>query len=189
MSLVAYSDSEDSSSEASSPPRGTANAKQGARAPGTKLPGVEDVLALAEGTPSFLKASEEQERRKQVAQREERKEAGSATAEVGREAGAGASVARSAVAAAAPARGAGDSEDAMSRATGAGVAATVASRRGLGPGERGPVKRDRPDKEKTEKMTAKDRVKRQRMKGQAGIGDDFRVWRSEQEMAMRQQYD
>lgn len=34
------------------------------------------------------------------------------------------------------------------------------------------------------------RVKKQRLKGQAGIGSDFRVWRwSEEEMRQRQQYD
>lgn len=33
------------------------------------------------------------------------------------------------------------------------------------------------------------RVKDQRMKGQSGIGDDFRVWRTDDEMRMRQAYD
>jgi hypothetical protein len=34
-----------------------------------------------------------------------------------------------------------------------------------------------------------DRVKRQRLGGQSGIGSDFREWRSEEEMRQRQQYD
>nr|CCA22953.1 conserved unknown protein putative [Albugo laibachii Nc14] len=35
----------------------------------------------------------------------------------------------------------------------------------------------------------KDKVKQQRLKGQSGIGTDFRTWKSEAEMVMRQQYD
>ena len=38
-------------------------------------------------------------------------------------------------------------------------------------------------------MNAKDRVKHQRLNGQAGVGEDFRVWRSEEEMRQRQQFD
>ena len=34
----------------------------------------------------------------------------------------------------------------------------------------------------------KERMKRQRRNGQSGIGDDFRQWRSDTEMVMRQQY-
>lgn len=34
-----------------------------------------------------------------------------------------------------------------------------------------------------------DRVKHQRLSGQAGIGSDFREWRSEEEMRLRQHYD
>ena len=44
------------------------------------------------------------------------------------------------------------------------------------------------DKEK-EKDSAKDRVKRQRLSGQSGIGADFKTWKSEEEMRQRQQYD
>ncbi|KAG7401864.1 hypothetical protein PHYBOEH_010327 [Phytophthora boehmeriae] len=44
-----------------------------------------------------------------------------------------------------------------------------------------PAKRDKKD--------AKERVKAQRTKGQAGIGSDFRGWKSETEMALRQQFD
>ena len=40
-----------------------------------------------------------------------------------------------------------------------------------------------------DKETAKDRVKRQRMSGQSGIGEDFKTWRSEEEMRLRQTYD
>lgn len=40
-----------------------------------------------------------------------------------------------------------------------------------------------------EKISAKDKVKGQRLKGQSGIGSDFRVWKSDLEMTMRQQYD
>ncbi|EGZ26385.1 hypothetical protein PHYSODRAFT_258645 [Phytophthora sojae] len=39
---------------------------------------------------------------------------------------------------------------------------------------------------KREKKDAKERVKNQRVKGQAGIGSDFRGWKSETEMALRQ---
>lgn len=42
---------------------------------------------------------------------------------------------------------------------------------------------------KKEKKDAKERVKAQRTKGQAGIGSDFRSWKSETEMHMRQQFD
>ncbi|KAE8891166.1 hypothetical protein PF005_g25472 [Phytophthora fragariae] len=41
---------------------------------------------------------------------------------------------------------------------------------------------------KREKKDAKERVKNQRVKGQAGIGSDFRGWKSETEMALRQQF-
>ena len=40
-----------------------------------------------------------------------------------------------------------------------------------------------------EKDSAKDRVKRQRLNGQSGIGSDFKTWKSEEEMKQRQQYD
>lgn len=42
---------------------------------------------------------------------------------------------------------------------------------------------------KREKKGAKERVKGQRLKGQAGIGSDFRGWKSETEMSLRQQFD
>ncbi|OWZ00051.1 hypothetical protein PHMEG_00028842 [Phytophthora megakarya] len=42
---------------------------------------------------------------------------------------------------------------------------------------------------KRDKKDAKERVKNQRLKGQAGIGSDFRGWKSETEMALRQQFD
>ncbi len=35
----------------------------------------------------------------------------------------------------------------------------------------------------------KDRVKRQRLAGQSGIGEDFRSWRTDEEMRLRQQFD
>lgn len=34
----------------------------------------------------------------------------------------------------------------------------------------------------------KEKMKRQRLSGQSGIGEDFRRWRSDEEMVMRQQY-
>jgi hypothetical protein len=37
--------------------------------------------------------------------------------------------------------------------------------------------------------TVKERIKNQRLSGQSGIGSDFREWRSEDEMRMRQHYD
>lgn len=36
---------------------------------------------------------------------------------------------------------------------------------------------------------AKERVKGQRLKGQSGIGEDFKTWRSEEEMRLRQTFD
>ncbi|GMF44713.1 unnamed protein product [Phytophthora fragariaefolia] len=42
---------------------------------------------------------------------------------------------------------------------------------------------------KRDKKDPKERVKNQRVKGQAGIGSDFRGWKSETEMALRQQFD
>jgi hypothetical protein len=39
------------------------------------------------------------------------------------------------------------------------------------------------------RLSGKDRVKQQRLSGQSGIGGDFKVWRSEEEMRMRQQFD
>lgn len=38
-------------------------------------------------------------------------------------------------------------------------------------------------------VSVKDRVKRQRVSGQSGIGADFRTWKSEEEMRQRQLYD
>ena len=35
----------------------------------------------------------------------------------------------------------------------------------------------------------KERTKHQRLAGQSGIGSDFRTWRTDQEMALRQQFD
>ncbi|RLN90976.1 hypothetical protein BBJ28_00006426 [Nothophytophthora sp. Chile5] len=52
-----------------------------------------------------------------------------------------------------------------------------------------PVERPTELPAKREKKEAKDRVKGQRLKGQAGIGTEFRSWKSETEMAMRQQFD
>ncbi|ETW05937.1 hypothetical protein H310_03571 [Aphanomyces invadans] len=40
-----------------------------------------------------------------------------------------------------------------------------------------------------DKTSGKDRVKQQRLKGQSGIGSDFKTWKSETEMKMRQGYD
>jgi hypothetical protein len=40
-----------------------------------------------------------------------------------------------------------------------------------------------------EKLSFKDRTKRQRLAGQSGIGEDFRSWRTDEEMKERQQYD
>ena len=34
----------------------------------------------------------------------------------------------------------------------------------------------------------KEKLKRQRQRGQSGIGENFRVWRSEEDMILRQQY-
>jgi len=36
---------------------------------------------------------------------------------------------------------------------------------------------------------AKERAKHQRLTGQSGIGEDFKTWRTEQEMQLRQHYD
>ncbi|KAK1930587.1 hypothetical protein P3T76_013909 [Phytophthora citrophthora] len=61
--------------------------------------------------------------------------------------------------------------------------------------ETGRIERKRPmpaarqEAAKREKKEAKERVKNQRVKGQAGIGSDFRGWKSETEMALRQQFD
>ena len=44
-------------------------------------------------------------------------------------------------------------------------------------------------KDGKERVNAKERVKGQRLKGQAGIGDDFKVWKTDEEMVMRQGYD
>jgi len=38
-------------------------------------------------------------------------------------------------------------------------------------------------------LALQDRVKRQRLSGQSGIGSDFKEWRSEEEMRQRQMYD
>ena len=35
----------------------------------------------------------------------------------------------------------------------------------------------------------RERIKNKRLKGQSGIGEDFRVWRSDEEMRLRQQFD
>ena len=54
---------------------------------------------------------------------------------------------------------------------------------GGGP-QAGGRKRDKPDR-----VNAKERVKQQRLNGQSGIGENFKVWRSEEEMRLRQHYD
>ncbi|KAH9101558.1 hypothetical protein AeMF1_021715 [Aphanomyces euteiches] len=41
----------------------------------------------------------------------------------------------------------------------------------------------------TDKSSGKERVKQQRLKGQSGIGSDFRTWKSDTEMKMRQEFD
>ena len=43
------------------------------------------------------------------------------------------------------------------------------------------------DNKKT--VAFKDRAKHQRLSGQSGIGADFRTWRTDEEMALRQQFD
>eukprot|EP00040_Diaphanoeca_grandis_P017102 m.88729 g.88729 ORF g.88729 m.88729 type:complete len:377 (-) comp26229_c3_seq1:370-1500(-) len=40
-----------------------------------------------------------------------------------------------------------------------------------------------------DKLSGKDKVKRQREKGQSGIGEDFKTWKTEDEMKMRQTFD
>jgi len=40
-----------------------------------------------------------------------------------------------------------------------------------------------------EKVDFRERTKRQRLAGQSGIGEDFRTWRTDDEMALRQQFD
>ncbi|CAM9573990.1 unnamed protein product [Ascophyllum nodosum] len=81
------------------------------------------------------------------------------------------------------------------RERGMGAAATavgVKKSKGGALGPAGPpVDRKAGDTDKNEKgkVTAKDRVKEQRLKGQSGIGPDFRVWKSDLEMTMRQEYD
>jgi hypothetical protein len=54
----------------------------------------------------------------------------------------------------------------------------------------GPAKAPKPvvDNEK-DRDTAKDKVKRQRLGGQSGIGSDFKTWKTDEEMRQRQQYD
>ena len=39
------------------------------------------------------------------------------------------------------------------------------------------------------RLILQDRVKRQRLSGQSGVGSDFKEWRSEEEMRQRQMYD
>ncbi|KAG6582750.1 uncharacterized protein IUM83_17304 [Phytophthora cinnamomi] len=55
--------------------------------------------------------------------------------------------------------------------------------------KRPPPPASRAQPAKRDKKDAKERVKNQRVKGQAGIGSDFRGWKSETEMALRQQFD
>ncbi|CAM9940607.1 unnamed protein product [Sphacelaria rigidula] len=72
---------------------------------------------------------------------------------------------------------------------GTGLPADIKKPRGGGVGPTGPP----PEKGKKgaagDKISAKEKVKGQRLKGQSGIGSDFRVWKSDLEMTMRQQYD
>lgn len=69
--------------------------------------------------------------------------------------------------------------------SGYGLASRTAVRDDSGEHHR-PKKRDAPKHQNSE---AKARVKQQRRAGQSGIGDDFRIWRSDEEMRLRQQYD
>ncbi|KNC77070.1 hypothetical protein SARC_10463 [Sphaeroforma arctica JP610] len=58
---------------------------------------------------------------------------------------------------------------------------------GLLAGAEGAKKSGQVDQE--ERLSGKERVKRQRLAGQSGIGEDFKGWKSEGEMLLRQQFD
>lgn len=51
------------------------------------------------------------------------------------------------------------------------------------------VKQDSDCPSQLRSKKVKDKVRQQRLKGQSGIGSDFRTWKSDAEMVMRQQYD
>mmetsp|Transcript_29126 Transcript_29126/g.27915 ORF Transcript_29126/g.27915 Transcript_29126/m.27915 type:complete len:197 (-) Transcript_29126:36-626(-) len=59
----------------------------------------------------------------------------------------------------------------------------------LGANKKGPTRPILAANNEKDKDTAKDRVKRQRLSGQSGIGSDFKTWKSDEEMKQRQQYD
>ncbi|CAN0260651.1 unnamed protein product, partial [Ectocarpus sp. 12 AP-2014] len=70
-----------------------------------------------------------------------------------------------------------------------GTAVGVKKPKGGAAGPAGPPVDKRKAAGGKEKTSAKDKVKGQRLKGQSGIGSDFRTWKSDLEMTMRQQYD
>ncbi|CAM9449003.1 unnamed protein product, partial [Ectocarpus fasciculatus] len=70
-----------------------------------------------------------------------------------------------------------------------GTAVGVKKPKGGAAGPAGPPVDKRKAAGGKEKISAKDKVKGQRLKGQSGIGSDFRTWKSDLEMTMRQQYD
>ena len=53
---------------------------------------------------------------------------------------------------------------------------------------RGRISEAERKRREAEKLTAKDRVKRQRLRGQT-LGGETTVWKTEQEMVLRQHYD
>ena len=52
-----------------------------------------------------------------------------------------------------------------------------------------PTRAAQAKKNEKPRINAKEKVKNQRLCGQSGIGDDFKVWKSDEEMRMRQQFD
>lgn len=70
---------------------------------------------------------------------------------------------------------------------GAGAAAAGRSSAGSAPAK--PSTSSASAAKEGDRLTFKDRTKKQRIAGQSGIGEDFRVWRTDEEMVLRQQID
>ena len=72
--------------------------------------------------------------------------------------------------------------------TPASIAASLSSNKAKGPAKQ-PKQAGNAEKAKEAPLRGKDKVKQQRLAGQSGIGSDFKEWKSEEEMRMRQQFD
>eukprot|EP00903_Cladosiphon_okamuranus_P005404 g5392.t1 len=143
----------------------------------TLLPSVDDLFSSTAG-PDFLTAPGGGEDFVVKATKKEKK----------KQAAGGSSSTSATGTGAAAAAAAAKRERGIAEGVGSAAAVGVKKPKGGAVGPAGPPV-DRKKVGGKDKMSAKDKVKGQRLKGQSGIGSDFRTWKSDLEMTMRQEYD